>query len=222
MLGAERCMMLLQVAAQAGDEMLVEEGALRTFNLLLPLLQQQDISPTLFQPLSELHSILAAVQDTAPSSVSGDTQQRQQAAQALATAGFWKLQLLEPVGPDLACGSAAIAAHGVLGLQLKPSAALKALDGALLRVLAKNKSAAAHVCQEGSSASTKAGGKAGSKKQAGHKGGKKTEGIPEASASVSAVVGVSAGQAHELAALQELLLWHPRGAFWAAELHASR
>jgi hypothetical protein len=221
MLGAERCMMLLQVAAQAGDEMLVEEGALRTFNLLLPLLQQQDISPTLFQPLSELHSILAAVQDTAPSSVSGHTQQRQQAAQALATAGFCKLRLLEPVGPDLACGSAAIAAHGVLGLQLKPSAALEALDGALLRVL-ENKFAAAHVSQEGSSASTKAGGKAGSKKQAGHKGGKKTEGIPEASASVSAVVGVSAGQAHELAALQELLLWHPRGAFWAAELHASR
>jgi hypothetical protein len=111
----------------------------------------------------------------------------------------------------------------VVGLQLKPSAALNALDGALLRVLAGNVSAAAPAVQEGSSSSAaKAGGKAGGKKQAGHKGGKKTESIPEASASVSAVVGASADQAHELAALQDLLLWHPRGALWAADLHASR
>lgn len=215
-------MMLSQVAAQAGDEMLVEEGALRTFNVLRPLLQQQDISLTLFQPLSELHSLLAAVRDTAPSSVSGHKQQRQQAAQALAAAGFWKLQLLEPVGPDLACGSAAIAAHGVVGLQLKPSAALNALDGALLRVLAGNVPAASPASQDGSSSPAKAGGKAGGKKQAGHKGGKKTESISDASASTSAVVGASADQAQELAALQELLLWHPRGALRAADLHASR
>lgn len=213
----------MQVAAKADDEMLVQEGALRTFNLLSPLLQQQDISPTLFQPLSELHSLVAAVKDTAPSSVSGHKQQRQQAAQALATAGYWKLRLLEPVGPGFLCGSAAVAAHGVIGLQLKPSAALNALDGALLRVLAGALPAAASVAPETSSAPAKAG--KGGKKQTGHKTGRKTDSIPEGSA-VSAApqvpVGEGAEQAQELAALQELLLWHPQGALWAADLHASR
>jgi hypothetical protein len=207
------------VAAHAGDEVLVEEGALRTFNLLRPLLQQQDVSPALFQPLSELHTLLAAVRDTAPHSVSGHKQQRQQAAQALATAGFWKLRLLEPVGPSLACGSAAVAAHGVLGVQLKPSAALSALDGALLQVLSGRVAGASTAAHDASSPPAKAG-KAGGKK-AGGKAGKKVDRIPEAAASSGPAVGESE-QAEELADLQEMLLWHPRGALWAADLHASR
>lgn len=198
----------------------MEEGALRSFNLLRPLLQQQDVSPALLQPLSELHTLLAAVRDTAPDSVSGHKQQRQQAAQALATAGFWKLRLLGPVGPSLACGSAAVAAHGVIGLHLKPGAAFDPLEGALLHVLS------GHVCgattaAHGASSPPAKGGKAGGKKQAGNKSGKKVDRIPEAAAS-SGPAGEGSEQAEELAALQELLLWHPHGALWAADLHTSR
>lgn len=218
-----------QVAAQAGDEMLVEEGALRTLNLLTPLLQQQDISPTLFKPLSELHRCLAAVQDTAASSIAGHKQQRQQAARALAAASFWKLRTLQPVGAVLACGSAAVAAHGVIGLELKPSAALAALDGALLRVLSGSSQAAAGpadgAAQDSSPSKAAAAGKAGAKKHvAGHKGGQKAAVSTSAAGPSSASVAFGAGaeQAKELVALQELLLWHPQGAAWAAGLHASR
>lgn len=211
--------------------MLVEEGALRTFNLLTPLLQQQDTSPMLFQPLSELHRCLAAVQDTAADSIAGHKQQRQQAARALAAASFWKLRMLQPVGPVLACGSAAVAAHGVIGLGLKPSAALAALDGALLRVLSGSSQLAAGVpaadAAQDSSApkAAAAAGKAGAKKHpAGHKGGKKAAASTDAPgpSTATGLVGAGAEQAEELVALQELLLWHPQGAAWAADLHASR
>jgi hypothetical protein len=230
------CPTLLQVAAQAGNEMLVEEGALRTFNLLTPLLQQQDVSPALFQPLSELHSCLAAVKDTAPGSITGHKQQRQQAAQALAAASVWTLRILQPVGPVLASGSAAVAAHSVMGLQLKPSAALAALDGALLRVLAGSSQlaagtagAGAAAALQGSSSPAKGGKAAGKKHQAGHKGGAQkaaaaAAGRPTTPGLSAGAAGAAAGadQAKELAALQELLLWHPQGPAWAADLHATR
>lgn len=198
----------------------MEEGALRTFNLLRPLLQQQDVSPALFQPLSELHTLLAAVRDKAPESLSGHKQQRQQAAQALAAAGFWKLRLLGPVGPSLGCGSAAVAAHGVIGLHLRPGAALSALDGALLHVLSGHVCGASNAAHDASRPPAQAG-KAGGRKQAGNKVGKQVDRIPEAAAS-SVPAGEGSEQAEELAALQELLLWHPHGALWAADLHTSR
>lgn len=226
------CPTPLQVAAQAGDEMLVEEGALRTFNLLTPLLQQQDVSPALFQPLSELHSCLATVKDAGPGSITGHKQQRQQAAQALAAASFWTLRILQPVGPVLASGSAAVAAHSVMGLQLKQSTAFAALDGALLRVLAGSSqlaagAAAAATAAQGTSSPVKGGKAVGKKHQAGHKGGAQkaaAAGRPAAPGLSAGAAGAAAGadQAKELAALQELLLWHPQGPAWAADLHATR
>jgi hypothetical protein len=226
---AQRHLLAMQVAAQAGDEMLVEEGAVRVFNLLQPLLQQQDISPALFQPLEKLHSTMAAVRDTASDSICGHRQQRQAAAQVLATSGLWKLWLLQPVTPGLASGSAAVAAHGVLGLKLQPASAMNALEGALLSALSNGGAAAsgaavpAAAVQETSSSPAKAGkGGAGAKKaQAGHKGTHKGAGADAGAA--APLVRVPVGeQSQELSALHELLLWHPQGTPWTADLHASR
>lgn len=203
----------------------MEEGALRVFNLLRPLLQRHDVSPALFLPLSELHTLLAAVRDTGADTIAGHKQQRQSAAQALAAAAFWKLRLLEPVFSDLAAGAASIAAHGVLGLQLQPSQALTALDGALLRALAGSStglgSSAAPTMDATSLSSTAKHGKG--KKQPTKPAHKAV--AADASAAAAAPVqgsGRAAEQAQELVALQELLLWHPSGLLWAADLHARR
>lgn len=212
--------MLLQVAATADDEMLIEEGALRAYNLLVPLLQQRDISPMLLRPLSDLHTLLVAVKDAAPSSITGHKQQRQQAAQATAAACFWKLRLLAPVRPDLVVGSAAVSTYGILGLhQTSSSAAVTALDAALVRALGGSSSPAAAPVASDSTSTTKQT-KAGSKKQpAGQKAGHKA--ASEAASTASAAPAAHE-QAQELVALQELLLWHPSGRLWAAELCASR
>jgi uncharacterized membrane protein (DUF2068 family) len=220
---AQRHLLAMQVAAQAGDEMLVEEGAVRVFNLLMPLLQQQDISPALFQPLAMLHKTLAAVKDTAPSSIAGHRQQRQAAAQVLAASGLWKLWLLQPVTPGLACGSTAVAAHGVLGLKLQPASAVNALEGGLLSALSNGGAAvpAAAVQEPSSPPKAGKGGAGGKKGQAGHKGGHKGGGA-EAGAAAPLVRAPVGEQAQELSALHEVLLWHPEGVSWAADLHASR
>jgi len=214
--------MLLQVAATADDEMLIEEGALRAYNLLVPLLQQRDVSPMLLKPLSDLHALLVAVKDAAPSSITGHKQQRQQAAQATAAVCFWKLRLLAPVRPDLVVGSAAVSTYGILGLhQTSPAAAVTALDAALVRALAGSSSPASAPVVADSASATKQTKAASKKQPAGQKAGRKA--APEATASAApAAVLDGHEQAEELVALQELLLWHPNRRLWAAELCASR
>lgn len=51
------------MAAVVGDELLVEEGALRAYNLLTPLLASKDTSPLLHQALSAAHLALSGVKD---------------------------------------------------------------------------------------------------------------------------------------------------------------
>lgn len=212
------------MAALAGDEMLVEEGAIRAYRLLAPLLQQQDVSTLLFQPLSELHSLLAAITDTTPSSITGHKQQRQRTAQVLAAASCWRLRLLDPVHARLTCGSFAVASNGVVGLRLKPSAALTALDGALLRALGGTAARTLSVAKDSQDSSPTRPTKGGSKKQL-QTGKKQKVAAAAAAASETQTCDLESGaldQAAELVVLQELLLWHPSGPIWAAELFEHR
>jgi hypothetical protein len=229
-----------------GDEMLVEEGAIRAYNLLAPFFQQQDISPLLHQALSTLHLALTAVKDAAPASLEGHSQQRIMAARASAAVSYWLLQLSAPLSPVLAAGAAAGAAGGVTGKQLQPAGVFARLDHALLNALSRqavgdSQAAATQQMGEaprrttrqsgtGAAVAATAGAKAvkGASKQA----KADAEAAAAAAAAAAAVAAepelppeeaaAAAEQLVELTAAQDLVLLHPDGAAWASPSIAAR
>jgi hypothetical protein len=225
-----------QVAATIGDVMLVEEGALRAYNLLAPLLQQQDISPLLHQALSTLHLALTEVKDTAPATLDGHTQQRIMAARASAAVSHWLLRLSAPISPVLAAGAVAGTAGGVSGKQLQPAGSFARLDHALLKALTRQvPDASSAVLEEPASRGAARQSVTGTASPAAGKpskgASKQAKAEAEAAAAAAAAAepelsldeaAAAAEQLVEMTAAQDLLLLHPDGTAWASPSTSSR
>ncbi|KAF6254573.1 hypothetical protein COO60DRAFT_303334 [Scenedesmus sp. NREL 46B-D3] len=227
----------MQAAAVIGDEMLVEEGALRAYNLLAPLLQQQDISPLLHQALSTLHLTLAEVKDTAQGSLEGHTQQRMAAARASAAVSHWLMRLSAPISPVLAAGAVAGSAGVMSNKQLQPAGTFARLEHALLTALSCQAPAESAAAGEPASRCTgqivtgtapppAARPPKGASKQA------KAEAEAAAVATAAAAAAdpevspdeaaAAAEQLVEMTAAHDLVLLHPDGAAWASPGSSAR
>jgi hypothetical protein len=210
------------VAAGTGDELLAVEGALRAFNLLMPVLAaQRDVSPLLYKPLLDLHATLTALKATTPSGGAGASALLP-VARVTAAVSVWLLLLLHPVHPDLASGAAAVAAGSVIGLSMQPSPSI-ALDCALLKLLQGGGQAAppdSSSSAAGPATTAKLATKGAKKQPKQQQAGADTQ--PGAACSTAGRPQIPPEQLQELHALQEELLRHPKGAALAAGLHASR
>lgn len=219
------------------DEMLVEEGALRAYNLVLPLVKQQDITPLMHQALSALYLALAAVKDKSPSSVAGHTKQRRTAARATAAASYGLIRLSAPIRPNLATGAVSAAAGTATDRSLTPASAFARLDAVLLRALSPPP--AAEVARPGSAAtaatgkrplrpsgtgaaSTKAAPKAGNKEQPTGTDAAATGSAAAATIPLFEGGAPGAEDLVELTAAQDLVLLHPDGSAWASPAVAAR
>lgn len=211
--------------------MLVEEGALRAYNLLLPLLQQRDISPLVHQALSNLHLALTAVKDTATSSITGHSKQRKTAARASAATSYWLMRLSAPLSPDLASGALAGAAGTVTSKVLQPASFFARLDNALLKALvpatttevaAPESAATGKVTARGSAAGAAAKAGKGPKKEQAGAADAVTAGQGAAGPAASAAEPVGAEELVELNAAQDYVLSHPDGTGWTSPAVAPR
>jgi hypothetical protein len=121
------CMPHMQMALVIGDELLLEEGAVRVHRLMIPLLVHGvSIRKLLHRVLSELHALLAAASGRAALGVLGAEALHMAAARAAAASAQWLLQFSPSLTPMY--GSRLPA-----GMSAQP----QSLDCALLGVLHK-------------------------------------------------------------------------------------
>lgn len=210
---------IVQIGGVIGDEMLVEEGAVRAYNLLQPLLQQRDITPLMQQALSSIHMALTAVKDVAPSSIKGHSEQRKTGARATAAVSYWLMRLSAPFHPDLTAGAVAGAVGGVQGKALQPAAAFARLDCALLKALGPPSAPEGQAPEVAVTASGKLTARASGVGTAAKasKGGKQQLAAVAvtAGAAVAGTVVLSADTGSiEMTAAQDLALLHPDSAAW--------
>jgi hypothetical protein len=125
--------LLLQVASLLLDVQLVEEGAVRAYNLLAPLLAAVDVCPLLAPPLAALHTCLKQLPAAEQQRSEGQLLTQSMASRVAAAAVFHLLRVVAPGDDAAAAGSVAGAVGLAAGQQLQPAAAVVQLEGALLK-----------------------------------------------------------------------------------------